>query len=86
MAVGHVRGAAPFARQLELCAAFPGGITGAGEPVGVPAELARARIVLGLCERFGCLPPQVLELDASVLRMIDVYERGKPPEPEGGEL
>ena len=40
-------------------------------------------MILSLCERFHCLPPQAAELDAGVLRMIDVYELGKPA--EGGE-
>jgi hypothetical protein len=39
-------------------------------------------MILGLCERFRCLPDQALALDAAVLRMIDVYELGKP---EGGQ-
>lgn len=37
--------------------------------------------MLGLCDRFGCLPSQALEEDASVLRMLQL-ERGWK---EGGE-
>ena len=43
-------------------------------------------MILGLCERFHCLPSQVLAEDASVLRLLHVYELGhRPGEPEGGE-
>ena len=42
---------------------------------------------MGLCQRFGpgVLPSQVLAQDASLLRLIDVYNLGHREEPEGGE-
>lgn len=40
--------------------------------------------MIGLCDRWKCRPSQVLEEDASILRMLDVYALGTP-EPEGGD-
>ena len=40
--------------------------------------------VLGLCDRFHCLPSQLEGEDASVLRLLKIAELGNPP-PEGGE-
>lgn len=34
-------------------------------------------MILGLCERFGCLPSQLLAEDASLLRMVRVEALGK---------
>lgn len=31
--------------------------------------------MVGLCERFSCLPSQLYEEDAELLRMIDIYDR-----------
>lgn len=40
-------------------------------------------MVLGLCERFGCLPEQLYEADADLFRMVAVEARGRPPEQDG---
>lgn len=36
--------------------------------------MTEARLVLGLCDRFGCLPSQALAEDAGVLRMLDLEQ------------
>ncbi len=41
-------------------------------------------MILGLCERFHCLPSQILEEDASLLRLILIEQMGNP-EPETPE-
>lgn len=33
-----------------------------------------------LCERFGCLPSQLLAEDAELLRLVQIEQRGRPPE------
>jgi hypothetical protein len=38
--------------------------------------LIEAELILGLCDRFHCLPQQVEEMDASVIRMLKVYDEG----------
>jgi len=42
------------------------------------------RFILRNCERFGCLPSQLLEEDAELLRLLNIEALGAPPEPEGG--
>jgi hypothetical protein len=39
-------------------------------------------MILGLCERFGCLPSALLAEDASLLRMVRVEALGRR---EGGD-
>jgi len=36
--------------------------------------------VLGLCERFGCLPEQLYDADTELLRLVAIEQRGRPPE------
>ena len=40
--------------------------------------------MIGLADRWHCLPSQVLAEDASILRLLDVYRLGHREE-EGGE-
>jgi hypothetical protein len=40
-------------------------------------------MIVGLCERFGCLPSQLRAEDASLLRLLAIVQLGTPP--EGGE-
>lgn len=39
-------------------------------------------MVLALCERFGCLPSQLMREDAGLLRLISIVNLGTP---EGGD-
>jgi hypothetical protein len=42
-----------------------------------------ARLVLGLCERFGCLPSQLLEEDGELARWLTLEALAGPdPEPD----
>lgn len=43
--------------------------------------------MLGLCDRFRCLPSQVYAEDAEILRLIRIEALGRPdpPQQEGGE-
>jgi hypothetical protein len=45
-----------------------------------------AKLVLGLCERFGCLPSQLLEEDASLLRLLKIESLGTPEAPSWAEV
>jgi hypothetical protein len=40
--------------------------------------------VIGLCERFGCLPSQLYAEDAEIFRMLKLVDLGTVPD-EGGE-
>jgi hypothetical protein len=48
--------------------------------------LTRAEIVIGLADRWHCRPSQVLEEDAAVLRLLDVYRLARLSEEEGGGI
>jgi hypothetical protein len=37
-------------------------------------------MILGLCERFGCLPSQLLAEDADLLRLVHIEGLGRPPD------
>lgn len=39
-------------------------------------ELAEAELIVGLCDRFHCLPSQLLTEDVYLLRMLRLVERG----------
>lgn len=38
--------------------------------------------MLGLCERFGCLPSHLMAEDASLMAMLEYERLGKTNEPE----
>lgn len=38
----------------------------------MPFEVAEAQMILGLCQRFGCLPSQLLAEDAGILRLLAI--------------
>lgn len=46
----------------------------------MPAALAEARFVLGLCERFKCLPSQLMREDVGLLRLLAVEREAGPGE------
>jgi hypothetical protein len=57
-----------------------------GSTVTKPGELIEAELVLGLCDRFHCLPSQLMAEDARLLRWVRVQELGSPPDQsQGGE-
>ena len=41
-----------------------------------PAELAEAKLILGLCDRWHKTPPEIYALDASVLRLLKIESLG----------
>lgn len=41
--------------------------------------------MIGLADRWKCPPDRVLEQDARVLRLLDVYRLGHREQDEGGE-
>ena len=68
-------------KRLSLWRDFPNAVDRDGNTVRKPSELAEAEMILGLCERFHCLPSQIVEEDASLLRLILIEQMGNP-EPE----
>jgi hypothetical protein len=41
-------------------------------------ELAEAELILGLCKRFNCLPSQIMNESADLLRLIAIEAEGTP--------
>jgi hypothetical protein len=70
------RSAEPFARDLTIWRDFAGGTTTSGGSIVKPGELAEAELVLGLCDRFHCIPEVAEEMDAGVLRLLKIEELG----------
>lgn len=40
--------------------------------------------MIALCDRFKCLPSQILKEDASILRLLRIYDLGTPDDKKGG--
>ena len=59
-----------------------GGTNSDGTPVEKPVELELAEIVDGLCQRYSCLPSQVMAEDVGILKMIDIV--GQNEEKQSG--
>jgi len=61
-----------------------GGTYQDGSPVEKPPELVRAEIIDGLCQRFNCLPSQIMAEDVGILRMLDIVAQGKIEDDNSG--
>jgi hypothetical protein len=48
--------------------------------------LAEADLVIGLCERFHCLPSQLYQEDASILRLLAIHQKGHPEREDPEEI
>ena len=59
-----------------------GGTNSDGTPVRKPVELEAAEIMDGLCQRYSCLPSQVMAEDVGILKMIDIV--GQNEEKQSG--
>lgn len=42
-------------------------------------------MVLGLCERFHCLPSQLEEEQAEIIRLVQIQQKGHPEKDKGGQ-
>ena len=54
-----------------------GGTYRDGRPIRKPMELEAAEIVDGICQRYNCLPSQVMSEDVSVLRILDIVSQNE---------
>ena len=41
-------------------------------------------MIIGLCQRFHCLPSQLLAEPADLLRMVEIFDLAHPPEADDG--
>ena len=61
------RNTSPFRRKLERWRAVGGGIDEDGNVVKEPWTLMKVRMIDNLCQRYSCLPSQLLTEDISLL-------------------
>ena len=61
-----------------------GGTYQDGRPVEKPAELELAEIVDGICQRYSCLPSQLMTEDVGILRMLAIVGQGKVEDESSG--
>jgi hypothetical protein len=57
----------PFRLELERWKAVAGGIDREGNVIAPPWILQKARLIDGLCQRYGCLPSQLLKEDIDTI-------------------
>jgi hypothetical protein len=57
--------------------AVRGGTYQDGTPVTKPIELELAEIVDGICQRYSCLPSQLMSEDVGILRVLNIVTEGK---------
>ena len=43
-----------------------------------PWELEEAELIDGLCQRYSCLPSQLMVEDVTLLRMVAIVQAGQP--------
>lgn len=60
-----------------------GGTDRDGNLIGKPSPLVTAEILDGICQRYSCLPSQVLQEDVSLIKNIQIAELGKIEEKDG---
>ena len=59
----------PFRLELERWKAVAGGIDREGNVITPPWILQKARLIDGLCQRYGCLPSQLYKEDIDTILM-----------------
>jgi hypothetical protein len=64
--------------------AVRGGTYQDGRAITKPVELDMAEIVDGLCQRYSCLPSQLMAEDIGILRMLAIVSEGKVEDKTSG--
>ena len=62
----------PFRAAIEKWQHVGGAVGRDGVVVSEPWPLAKAKLVDRLCQRYSCLPSQLLAEDASLLKMLNI--------------
>ena len=57
----------PFRLELEKWKAVGGGIDREGNIIDMPWALQKAKMIDNLCQRYGCLPSQLLAEDMDII-------------------
>ena len=51
--------------------------------ISKPWELEEAELIDGLCQRYSCLPSQLMAEDVTLLRMLAIVQEAQPDEANG---
>jgi hypothetical protein len=62
--------ASPFRTKIEKWKAVGGGIDSNGEIIEQPWELMKARFIDNVCQRYSCLPSQLMNEDIDMLMQM----------------
>jgi len=81
---GRDHGGGSLSLGIARWKAVRGGTYQDGRPVVKPAELELAEIVDGICQRYSCLPSQLLDEDVGILRMLAIVSEGKVEDESSG--
>lgn len=87
MGQGGGQSVGKFIQRVRIVGHVGEAVGATGEHIGTPSELSQSRLIYSLCERFSCLPSQLLNEDADlVLHMMTLLmEAGDLQEPDYGE-
>ena len=61
-----------------------GGTYKDGKPITKPVELEAAEIVDGICQRYSCLPSQVMADEVGILRILNIVGQNSEEEKPSG--
>ena len=61
-----------------------GGTYQDGTPIVRPIELEQAEMVDGICQRYSCLPSELMAEDVGILRMLAIVSEGKVEDDTSG--
>ena len=64
--------------------AVRGGTYQDGTPIVKPIELEQAEMVDGICQRYSCLPSELMAEDVGILRMLAIVGEGKVEDESSG--
>ena len=83
MGGASLRGNCKFSSAIRRYRSVGGAIDRDGRVVRKPWALEEAELIDGICQRYGCLPSQLMDEPATVLRTLAIVQEGNPAEENG---
>ena len=81
---GRDNGGGSLSLGIARWKAVRGGTYQDGRPITKPTELELAEIIDGICQRYSCLPSQLLDEDVGILRILAIVGEGKVEDKDRG--
>ena len=81
---GRDHGGGSLSLGIARWLAVRGGTYQDGTAIVKPIELEQAEIIDNLCQRYSCLPSQVMGEDVGILRMLAIVGEGKVEDESSG--